>query len=423
MSRTSSNLLEEAIVDAEALKEAALKSAKSAILEKYAPDVKKALKTILEQEVLPTDDGEEDPLAGLDSDTLPSMGGEGEGEAGVPGLPMPSAEEGPDPSDAVKKLPLAATESEKLCACPDEDEEIEINFDELERQMAATEPNDNIPDGMGGGDLSQEESEPINLKVNEEIEIDENLLAGLFESEVQEESAELEEEAVDLEENEDCGDEMYEATELEEGGKGSLSAGHKGLDYGDRTDDPYDGPGSIKGRQHAKRTAAKTQRRQGKQVVRQQQSELNENQDFSQNKVLIKENKQLLTAKTELLEENKKLKKVVHDFTKRMEDINLSNAKLVCTNKALTSNSLNERQKIKIVEAISKAESVDEVNVVFKTLQQTVGSVSTKKEPKSLNEAVANKGGLKFPRRDTEPQGNPVFDRMQKMAGIVKKQK
>ena len=41
-----SSLLEEAIVDAKALKEAALKNAENAVLEKYSGDVKKALDTL-----------------------------------------------------------------------------------------------------------------------------------------------------------------------------------------------------------------------------------------------------------------------------------------------------------------------------------------------------------------------------------------
>ena len=53
-----SSLLEEAIVDAKALKEAALKNAETAVLEKYARDVKSALNTLLEQEEDPMDMGE-----------------------------------------------------------------------------------------------------------------------------------------------------------------------------------------------------------------------------------------------------------------------------------------------------------------------------------------------------------------------------
>ena len=47
-----SSLLEEAIVDAKALKEAALKNAEDAVLDKYSSEVKNALSNLLEQEEL-----------------------------------------------------------------------------------------------------------------------------------------------------------------------------------------------------------------------------------------------------------------------------------------------------------------------------------------------------------------------------------
>ena len=47
--------------------------------------------------------------------------------------------------------------------------------------------------------------------------------------------------------------------------------------------------------------------------------------------------------------------------------MNVSNAKLLYINQALENASLNERQKRKIVEAISKAETVQEAKIVFET--------------------------------------------------------
>ena len=44
-----SNMLEQAIVDAEALKEVAIKNAEAAIVEKYSDDIKKAVDQLLEQ--------------------------------------------------------------------------------------------------------------------------------------------------------------------------------------------------------------------------------------------------------------------------------------------------------------------------------------------------------------------------------------
>ena len=62
-----SSLLEEAIVDAKALKEAALKNAENVVLEKYSGEVKKALDTLLEQEEL-EEGGEDETLTEFTDD-------------------------------------------------------------------------------------------------------------------------------------------------------------------------------------------------------------------------------------------------------------------------------------------------------------------------------------------------------------------
>ncbi|MBT7817525.1 MAG: hypothetical protein HN566_12390, partial [Polaribacter sp.] len=51
-----SSLLEEAIVDAKALKEAALKNAENTVLERYSGEVKRALDSLLEQDLGGADD-------------------------------------------------------------------------------------------------------------------------------------------------------------------------------------------------------------------------------------------------------------------------------------------------------------------------------------------------------------------------------
>jgi len=92
-----SNLLNEAIIDAKALKEAALKNAEAAVIKKYSAEVKQTLDTLLEQEDAapmgaapegaPADLGAEpapeaDPMADLGME--PELGGEEDlgGEAG-----------------------------------------------------------------------------------------------------------------------------------------------------------------------------------------------------------------------------------------------------------------------------------------------------------------------------------------------------
>jgi hypothetical protein len=105
----------------------------------------------------------------------------------------------------------------------------------------------------------------------------------------------------------------------------------------------------------------------------------------------------------------------------KLEEVNLSNARLLYTNRTLNSPSLNERQKSKIVEAISQVDSVEEAKVVFETLQSTVGSApSYKREPQSLSEAVERRPTLLANRNkgSQESLPNPVRERMKKLAGI-----
>ena len=95
--------------------------------------------------------------------------------------------------------------------------------------------------------------------------------------------------------------------------------------------------------------------------------------------------------------------------------VNLSNAKFLYTNKVLTSASLNERQKNKIVEAITKTSTVEEAKIVFETLQSAVGD-RNKRKPKSLSEVVSRPSTTLPRQRKTHK--DPVNDRWKTLAGI-----
>ena len=102
--------------------------------------------------------------------------------------------------------------------------------------------------------------------------------------------------------------------------------------------------------------------------------------------------------------------------------LNLQNGKLLYMNRALKSNSLNERQKETIVENISKVSSISEAKLVFETLQKQ-SNVRGIKIPTTLNEAIAiNKGNVLSFRQTKEIESiDPNKERMQKLAGINKK--
>ena len=137
----------------------------------------------------------------------------------------------------------------------------------------------------------------------------------------------------------------------------------------------------------------------------------------------LKESLKKLENKNEDLVKNiRQYRKATDMLKEKFEELASSNARLLYSNKILSSPSLNERQKRKIVEAISKADTVVEAKVLYETLQSTVGSNPTRsKDPKSLNEVVERRNMvLRAKRQETGDTDlpNPVRDRMRKLAGI-----
>ena len=116
---------------------------------------------------------------------------------------------------------------------------------------------------------------------------------------------------------------------------------------------------------------------------------------------------------------NKRLANTVSSLKDKLEEVNLVNARLFYTNRVLNSDSLNERQKDKIAEAISESRSVNEAKIVFETLQNAVGT-SSKRTPKSLSEAI-NRTSPLMARRESSSSANNnsrQVERMQRLAGI-----
>jgi len=125
-----------------------------------------------------------------------------------------------------------------------------------------------------------------------------------------------------------------------------------------------------------------------------------------------------LTITNESLEkQNNKLSKALYVLKERLDEVNLSNAKLLYSNQALSSASLNERQKLKVVDSIQKADSVEEAKVIFETLQSAVGS--PKRELKSLSEVIRRPSSTMPRRRNVNSDREGLLkERFQKLAGL-----
>ena len=386
----SANILEQAIIDAKALREAALKNAETSILEKYSAEVRGAIDVMLEAEMEDESIMEQEMMS---------------------------------PEEESASAPLAAAEGEDLCGCPDQDEEVEweLSLDDL-RAMS---------DDMGEVPMTQDElatdfgaeGEEDELALQESEAIDESHCGG-----VHEDAEELEEE-IDL---------VFEEEELEEGAKPDFldldkdgdkeepmkAAAEDAIDEDIELDEEMvreiveelvvDIAPTKCGWAGTPEPIVRHQEEQ--ELARLQGTEAKEEND-----ALVAAAKELAESKKAVETENEKLKQLIYDLKGKLDESILSNAKLLYTNQTLTSASLNERQKNKIVESIQDADSVEEAKVIFETLQSAAGP-SVKKTPKSLSEAIS-RPSLNVPRRRREnsKRENVVKNRFQALAGIKNK--
>lgn len=327
-----SSLLEQAIIDATALKEAAIKNAENAILDKYSTDIREAVENLLEQD-------EE-----FDTTT-------------------------PESPDLATSIPLGAAPE-----AVSEDQEMIIKLDDLKalaEELADADARADGADPEGSPtehpvdmDVSiapaEDPTVPVDVALEEEIDLtDLGDLEGI-----------LEELVVDIE---------------------PVKSGWAG-------------------------TPETTM--QYKEELR--LAQLSSTAAQEQNQELVAARDRLSEQNKDLQDKNNALINGIKKIKENFDKVNLSNARLIYTNRILTNDSLNERQKDKIVEALSKADSIEEAKVIFETLESAVGSVTGKARPKSLRETV-EKPSATLPRRaPSKIVDSPVADRMQILAGIKK---
>jgi hypothetical protein len=349
-----SSMLEQAIIDAEALREVALKNAESAVIEKYSTQIKEAVEEIL---------------------TNPSLNEEEEEEVG---------------SEVVDNVAYASAddhEHDDDCGCEDrEEEEITLDLTDLLTQMKDDEESGNL-DADEMQDREAVADEIVNEEVaDEEIELDESALQDMLGEET------IEEEEVDAEvigvpniSEESLANMISEiVSELSEEVK---------VDIAD--------PLPKSGWSETKPALSQTE----------------EYQEPLESE--IERVKETTTENKKLQAQNKKLNETLNKVHKTLVETNTSNARLLYTNKVLTSSSLNERQKIKIVEALSKASSVEEAKIIFETLQSAVGTSANIKQPQSLSEAVTRNSSTYLPKSESKKdKTSPATDRWKILAGI-----
>ena len=140
-----------------------------------------------------------------------------------------------------------------------------------------------------------------------------------------------------------------------------------------------------------------------------------------ENSELKKENKELKDKLSKIIDGKNELMETVSKIEEKFNEVQLMNAKLHYQNQALTDASLNERQKTNIVESIEKTDSIEQAKIVFETLQSSVGNLFSK-NPKSLSEVVGKRNSssilLKASEKSNKKESSDFAQRMKALAGL-----
>ena len=394
-----SSLLRDAIVDAKMLREAALKNAETTVIDKYSQEVRDTLEHLLEQEeedVAPLDLGVPDASADAPAPTM---------DMSTP----PEMEEGAEAEEVATDIPLAATddlsenEGTNLLSLPQtgENVDIEINLDALQEAVS-------------------------DLRDSEEIDINATMLAELLG--LDEASQEGANNLYNVDEDGDEEEEEGEGASSAEALAGSAAAAtstDKSQIKETQTEDDYldslvdkitekltvDMGATLSG--WAGRSSESQKYEMGRELAHRRSTDVEEELD-----ILRKAQEELVFENKQLTESLEQYKQATQELQEGLHDVNLSNARLLYTNRVLRNTSLNERQKTKIADAISKAGSVTEAKTIYQTLESTVESTPMR-GPQSLSEAIGRRGTsvIRASRHESTPS-DPVVERMKKLAGI-----
>ena len=385
-----SKLLERAIVDANALKEAALKSAEQLVIEKYSDEVREAVNNIIEQDLGSDLDLAMGELGGMDMEPTGEDPLDGASDITNVSPEEQEEEQSLDPESLMGGLPDSFNS--------DEDEVISIKLDSLEAEY------DDDEIGVFGGDDEYSD---------DEIGID--ILDDEEEMEFEDEEVGLEPDTGDSDIGVDVAGDMVQEI-LDELGVSQEDVNMDEILEAVRVD--------FEPQKSGWAGTPETIMREYESMLlaREQDSEVKEENGELRKIVssLQKENKTLTSAATKLQMQTEKYETAFNTLQEKLETMNVSNAKLLYINQALENASLNERQKRKIVEAISKADTVQEAKIVFDTMSDAVSTTSDVKRDETLNEVVSRRSSLLVAARNEQPNkdANPLYNRLQKLAGI-----
>ena len=361
------NLLKEAIADAKAVRETALANAKLALEEAFTPRLQSMLSAKLSEDM---EDMEEDEM------------------------PMDAADDTPD-----MEIEVPTDTDEGMRGDKDTDEGMRGMND------ADEDPSDVHSEMRGMNDADEDPSDVHSEAHDDEMEEDLELEAILRE----------------LEEEEDK-EETNEVSDSSEIGKGDNKVD---IAYGKDQDDP--GKGKLKEEEDKDKTDEEVDLDEIIQALREEDEDTKDegmrgDKDTDEGMRGDKEKDEAYTAGVDDGSAAKELAEaysVIKFMKSKLNEVNLLNAKLLFSNKLFRNHSLNESQKMTVIENFDRAQSLREVKLVFATLTESF-KLNGGKKVKTIKESYASKAT-----RSTKPtkavltEGAQVANRFKKLAGLI----
>ncbi len=323
-----SSMLEQAIIDAKALRDAAIESAEEVVVERYSNQIKETVEALLEQEDGPeAEDADATFAQDLDSQ-------------------LPEAHHPEIDDDQILEIDLSNIEID--------DEDVKLVSEEENKEEVVAEGVEEVT------------AAAIDAELEEDIELEEEDLKELAETL------------------------KFDYEKVPDGGFAN----------GQMTPTNY-----IDDTEMVAEIAA---------MIEEYESELKK-----ENVSLKEENETLKEKIKNLVDGNEQIVETVSQIQNKFGEVQLMNAKLHYSNRALTDASLNERQKQQVVESINEADSIEKAKIVFETLQSTVGT--SKKGQESLSEVVGKRTSSSILLKSKKLDEKKEFDftgRMRRLAGL-----
>ena len=396
-----SSMLEQAIVDAAALREAALKNAEQSIIDKYAPQIKAAVDSLLESNERTLQAGDVVRFEGKFARVTT------ESDNGKVGITMIGE----------KKTHLVLESDLQEAAEADILSEQE-DMGAFGGSIAGSAPETTFNPGFAAGDMHPEREVELEMELEfnpDDFNLDLEQLKSIVSVDQPDEVEREDTESLLGDLGLEGGDTEAEVPEEEELALQEIMSLIDEIDNEVLEEElVVDMAGEHKnGTFETSQGTLNYQREM--ELAKQESSDNKEQKDALEERI-----KKLDESLKRSQHQSSEFKNIIEKMEEALNETLLSNAKLLYSNQTLGDASLNERQKRKIVEAIATANTPCEAKTLQETLRATVGSTK-RSGPKSLSESVQRRSSLSgiLPRKTNPSRELSFADRMKRLAGIV----